>query len=446
MTRATVVMTIAGSDSGGGAGIEADVKTIAALGLHGTCAITSVTSQNTQGVQSAFDLPEEVVSNQIDAVCSDMDIRWAKSGMLSSPGITSTVAGMVSRHNIKLVVDPVMAAEAGGDLLRKEAISTLKEELLPESYAVTPNINEAIALSGIKITNVEEAKKAAKVISETGVKAVIITGGHLNASDIVYESETEKFTVIPGKFVKGGTHGSGCTYSASLTCFLAKGMDLPEAAKAAKDFVVRAILGSQEVGRGVGPVNPLAGTLEDASKYAVLSNLKDAVNNISDSESFAKLIPEVGTNIAMALPEAAQTSHVAAVEGRIVRLKGKPEIVGDIEFGASSHVARIILAAMKHDPGTRAAVNVKYSEDIVSICREIGLDISSFDRAGEPERTHTMDWGTSDAIERQGSVPDIIYDKGGPGKEPMLRILGKDAKEVARIAIDISQRYVAEIN
>ncbi|MBN2110145.1 MAG: bifunctional hydroxymethylpyrimidine kinase/phosphomethylpyrimidine kinase [Methanosarcinaceae archaeon] len=441
MTKATVVMTIAGSDSGGGAGVEADIKTISALGMHCACAITSVTSQNTQGVINAFDLPEEVIRDQIDAVCTDMHIEWAKSGMLSSPEITSTVAEMISKYDIKLVVDPVMAAEAGGDLLKKEAISTLKEKLLPESYVVTPNINEAAVLSGMKIKNVEDAGKAARAICETGVKAVIVTGGHLDASDVIYECETGELTVIHGDFVKGGTHGSGCTYSSALTSFLARGMSLPEAAGNAKHFVVRAILGSQEVGKGVGPVNPLSGVLSDARRYAVLEDLKNAVEMIGSSESFGKLIPEVGTNIAMALPDAVSTGDVAAVEGRIVRLKGSPRVVGNIDFGASTHVAHIVLTAMKYNPLIRAAVNVKYSEDIVGICREMNLGISSFDRAEEPEKAHTMDWGTSFAIGQHGSVPDIIYDRGGPGKEPMIRILGKNAREVVGIAIAISERY-----
>ncbi|TGC08354.1 bifunctional hydroxymethylpyrimidine kinase/phosphomethylpyrimidine kinase [Methanolobus halotolerans] len=441
MTKVTVVMTIAGSDSGGGAGIEADIKTFSALGAHGTCAITSVTSQNTMGVLSAFDLPEEVIRNQIDAVCSDMHIEWAKSGMLSSPGITSTVAEMVSKYGIKLVVDPVMAAEAGGALLRKEAIATLKEDLLPLSYVVTPNISEAVELSGMKITNIEEAKNAARAIAGTGVKAVIVTGGHLDASDVVYESETQEFTVIPGNFVRGGTHGSGCTYSASLTCFLAQGMSLPEAARNAKEFIIRAIQGSKTVGKGVGPVNPLAGMLSDSGRYAVLEDLKEAARIISSSDSFGYLIPEVGSNIAMAIPDAKDKADVAAVEGRIVRLRGLPEVVGNIDFGASSHVARIILAAMNYDSRIRAAVNVRYSEGIIEICRQMDLSTSSFDRKDEPEKAQTMDWGTCNAIERHGSVPDIIYDKGGPGKEPMIRVLGKNARNVTSIAISISERY-----
>jgi hydroxymethylpyrimidine/phosphomethylpyrimidine kinase len=441
MKKATVVMTIAGSDSGGGAGIEADIKTIASLGLHGTCAITSVTSQNTTGVLSSYDLPPEVVVSQVEAVCADMQVEWAKSGMLASSAIISAVAGMVRKHDIRLVVDPVMAAEAGGDLLRKDAVTTLREELLPISQVVTPNINEAVALSGKGITTVEEAKQAARIIAETGVKVVIITGGHLDASDVIYEAEENRFTVIPGEFVKGGTHGSGCTYAAALTCCLAQGMTVVEAAGKAKDFVVTAIKGSKTVGKGAGPVNPLAGILRDAAAYEVTEDVKEAVRIISTSGHFAKMIPEVGCNIAMALPDAKGTEDVAAVTGRIVRLGGLPKAVGEVGFGVSGHVARIVLAALEQDTNIRAAMNGKYSEAAIRVCKEMGLRITSFDRAEEPENapiTHKGEWGTSNAIRRFGDVPDIIFDRGALGKEPMIRILGRSATEVARTASSIA--------
>jgi len=441
MKKATVVMTIAGSDSGGGAGIEADIKTIASLGLHGTCAITSVTSQNTTGVLSSYDLPPEVVVSQVDAVCADMQIEWAKSGMLASSAIISAVAGMVRKHDIRLVVDPVMAAEAGGDLLRKDAVTTLKEELLPISQVVTPNINEAVALSGKAITTVEEAKQAARIIAETGVRVVIITGGHLDASDVIYEAGKNRFTVIPGEFVKGGTHGSGCTYAAALTCCLAQGMTVVEAAGKAKEFVVTAIKGSKTVGKGAGPVNPLAGILRDAAAYEVTEDVKEAVRIISTSGHFAEMIPEVGCNIAMALPDAKGTEDIAAVAGRIVRFGGSPKAVGEVGFGVSGHVARIVLAALEQDSNIRAAMNVKYSEAAIRVCKEIGLRITSFDRTEEPENasiTHKGEWGTSNAIRIFGDVPDIIFDRGALGKEPMIRILGRSATEVARTANSIA--------
>ncbi|WP_319508151.1 bifunctional hydroxymethylpyrimidine kinase/phosphomethylpyrimidine kinase [uncultured Methanolobus sp.] len=443
MSKIPVILTIAGSDSGGGAGIEADVKTIASIGLHPACAITSVTAQNTTGVLSAYDIPCEVIRNQIDAVCEDMDIRYAKSGMLSSSDIISIVAEMVKKHSLKLVVDPVMAAEAGGDLLRKDAVSILKEGLLPLSEVVTPNINEANILSGMQITTIEEAKKAAKIISQTGVKIVIVTGGHLDASDIIYDSENDNYTVIPGTFVKGGTHGSGCTYSAALVSSLAKGYKIDEAAKIAKDFVVEAIKGSVPVGKGVGPVNQLAGILHNSERYTVLQDMKEGVRILTECRDFAGLIPEVGCNIAMALPASRSTADIAAVTGRIVKVKGTAQVVGDIEFGASSHVARIILASMKYDPIFRAAVNIRYSEQIIDICKELDFSISSFSREEEPEDAHTMDWGTANAIETHGGIPDIISDKGGIGKEAMIRIIGHSATEVAHKAAKIAERYVA---
>jgi hydroxymethylpyrimidine/phosphomethylpyrimidine kinase len=441
MSKILVILSIAGSDSGGGAGIEADIKTIASLGLHPACAITSVTAQNTLGVRSAYDIPCNVIIEQVDAVCEDMDITWAKSGMLSSSEITSTVADMVKKHKLKLVVDPVMSAEAGGDLLRKEAIRTLRDELLPVTEVVTPNINEANTLAEMQIKTVEDAKIAAKVISKTGVKYVIVTGGHLDASDIIYDSCNDRYFTIPGTFVEGGTHGSGCTYSSSLASYLAKGYSIEEAAKMAKEFVVEGIKGSVPVGKGVGPVNQLAWLLNNAEKCTTINNVRDGVQLLKKVDAFANLIPEVGCNIAMALPNAKSPADVAAVTGRIVKLKSNAHVVGDIEFGASSHVARIILTAMKYDSSFRASVNIKYSEAIIGICREMGLSISSFSREDEPSDTHTMDWGTSFAIETFKSLPDIIYDKGGVGKEAMIRIMGKNAVDVAETAIKIAEKY-----
>ncbi len=224
MFKTPVVMTIAGSDSGGGAGIAADIKTFAAFGVHGTCAITSVTAQNTTGgVLETFDLAPEAVASQIEAVCTDMDVKWAKTGMLASSEIIKEVAKQVKKHNLSLVLDPVMAAEAGGDLLKKEALSVLIKELLPLCKVTTPNASEAGALAGVTVKTHEDAKLAARKIADLGVESVIVTGGHIDATDLLYEPVSGTFTRIPGTFVKGGTHGSGCTYSASMAACLARG-------------------------------------------------------------------------------------------------------------------------------------------------------------------------------------------------------------------------------
>jgi hydroxymethylpyrimidine/phosphomethylpyrimidine kinase len=438
--KTPIVMTIAGSDSGGGAGIAADLKTFAALGVHGTCAITSVTAQNTTGVLESFDLTPQAVASQIEAVCTDMEVRWAKTGMLASSGIVREVAKEIRKHGLSLVLDPVMAAEAGGSLLRKEALSVLIEELLPLCKVTTPNASEAGALAGMTVKTPEDAKVAARKIADLGVEVVIVTGGHLDATDLFYEAASDTFTRIPGTFIKGGTHGSGCTYSAAMAGFLASGESLDEAARKAKKFVEQAILRSRPAGRGVSPVNQLGAILEEKERYLVLREIKEAVSILEFSPDFSKLIPEVGCNIGMAIPEADSYEDVAAVEGRIVRYRGRAVPVGCVDFGASRHVARIILASLRYNPEIRAAINIRYSEEALAACGEMKPGISSFDRAEEPENTSTMDWGTAEAIKKYGSVPKVIYDKGGPGKEPMIRLLGTGAVEVAKLAVKLAEK------
>ncbi len=441
MQKMPVVMTIAGSDSGGGAGIAADLKTFSMLGVHGTCAITSVTSQNTHGVLTSYDLPHEVVSDQISAVCEDLNPVWTKTGMLPSSDIIREVADCVQKYKFGLVIDPVMSAEAGGSLMRQEALSTLIDELVPLCDVITPNVHEAEVISGVSITNMDDAKKAARIIGKKGVNYVIITGGHLKGSDLIYDRATNDYTMIPGKLVRGGTHGSGCTYSAAIVACLSRNYSLEEAAFYSKSFVEQAIVNSSSVGRGVAPVNQSGGILDSASRYDVLRNVKKAVHLVTGHRSFFRLIPEVGTNLAMAIPYAKSIEDVAAVSGRVVRLENASVTVGDIDFGKSSHVARIILAAMDFDPDIRSALNIKYSKEIIQICRDMGLSISMFDRQQEPENVSTMDWGVSEAIRSlNGSVPDIIYDEGGVGKEAMIRILGKNSISVAGIASNIADQ------
>lgn len=443
--KTPVVMTIAGSDSGGGAGIAADLKTFAAFGVHGTCAITSVTAQNTTGVLKTFDLDPEAVASQIEAICTDMNVAWAKSGMLASSDIVKGAAKQVKKHRLSLVLDPVMAAEAGGDLLRKEALSVLIEELLPLCKVTTPNASEAGALAGIPVKTHEDAKLAARKIADLGVETVIVTGGHIDATDLLYESDSGTFTRITGTFVKGGTHGSGCTYSASMAACLAWGDSLETAARKAKAFVEQAIMRSVPVGKGVGPVNPLGKTIEEKDRYLALQDVKKAVSILEESPDFAKLIPEVGCNIGTAIPGARTYEDIAAVEGRIIRHREKAYPVGCVDFGASRHVAGTILAAFREKPEIKAAINVKYSEEILEACKEMGLDISSFDRTGEPEGISITDRGISEAVKKYGRMPEVIYDKGEAGKEPMIRLLGKEATEVARTAVELARRVKQKI-
>ncbi|HID27476.1 MAG TPA: bifunctional hydroxymethylpyrimidine kinase/phosphomethylpyrimidine kinase [Methanosarcinales archaeon] len=449
MIKLHTVLTIAGSDSGGGAGIQADLKTFATLGVHGTCAITSITAQNTIGVLGVHNLPVEVIESQIDAIASDMDIIYAKTGMLSTSEIVKAVAKKIKEYNIPLVVDPVMSAEACGIPLFcriKSAIDVLTKELFPIATVITPNIYESSYLSGIQIKSVEDMKKSAIELCNKGVKAVIITGGHLDATDVLYDGK--EFFVLKGELIKGGTHGAGCTYAAALTANLANQKSLYNSALLAKEFVSKAIKNSIKIGKGVGTVNQVHTLIENAERYKVLKNVQSAISKLKQCDSFYAILPEVGSNIGMAIPNATTQKDVASVCGRIVAIRGTcdmPKIhpVGCVDFGASGHVARIILSAMQFDNNMRSAINIKYSKKTLDACRRLGLSISSFERKDEHEirnpksNVGTMEWGVETATKKFGRVPEVIYDLGEVGKEPMIRILGKSAIDVVDKVIKI---------
>jgi len=269
-----VALTIGGSDSGGGAGIQADIKTFSVLGLHGTCAITAITAQNTLGVQQVFSLGPDAVRAQLQSITDDFTVAAAKTGMLFSAETVETVADILRDKDILLVIDPVIEAEAGGRLLHPEAVQALKDQLLPLADVVTPNIFEAEALSGVAVRDKESAVQAAERILDAGAGAVIVKGGHLDCTDLLATKEMSLF--LPGKRVAGENHGVGCTYSAALTAYLASGASLPQAARQAKRFAEYALSGSMRVGKGVGPVSQAAGLRCEAKRYRSICNVPDA--------------------------------------------------------------------------------------------------------------------------------------------------------------------------
>lgn len=252
-------LTIAGSDSGGGAGIQADLKTFTAFGVFGMSALTSVTAQNTQSVLGINDLPPDFVGLQIDAVLTDIGVDAVKTGMLSNEGIISSISDRIRRYGIeRLVIDPVMRAKGGAALLRKEAERALVEELLPLALVVTPNLFEAEALSGIRISSIEDMREAARRIRSFGPKYVLVKGGHLDwseeALDLLYDGKGFYEFAAPRVETKN-THGTGCTYSAAICALLAKGIDVLDSVEQAKGYVTEAIRRSFSLGKGHGPLN-----------------------------------------------------------------------------------------------------------------------------------------------------------------------------------------------
>jgi hydroxymethylpyrimidine/phosphomethylpyrimidine kinase len=254
-----VAMTIAGSDSGGGAGIQADLKTFAALGVHGTTAITAITAQNTLGVTDIFELPSKIVRAQIDAVVEDIGVAAVKTGMLSSAEIIATVAAAIKAHGLSLlVVDPVMVAKGGARLLRDDAVEALRSRLLPLAAVITPNLPEAEVLLGRSIQTLDQRRDAAQELVRLGARAAVVKGGHADGEAVdVYADGGQMFELSAARIPTLNTHGSGCAFSAAITAHLAIGLDAPDAVRRAKAFISSAIEFGIEIGHGHGPVNPM---------------------------------------------------------------------------------------------------------------------------------------------------------------------------------------------
>lgn len=250
-------LTIAGSDSGGGAGIQADLKTFAALGVYGTSVITAITAQNTVGVQAALMLPADLVTAQIEAVASDITLHATKTGMLGNPAIVEAVVAAIEEMDLPLVVvDPVMVAKSGDRLVDEDGVRAIREQLLPLALVVTPNIPEAEALTGLQITSLETAREAAKRIHAMG-PSVIIKGGHASGDDLVdllfHDGVFVPFHTT--RIATKNTHGTGCTFASAVAAYLALGHGLPEATGRAQAYVAGAIQHGLSVGHGHGPLD-----------------------------------------------------------------------------------------------------------------------------------------------------------------------------------------------
>jgi len=255
-----IALTIAGSDSSGGAGIQADLKTFAAFGVYGASVLTALTAQNTLGVRAIADVDPKFVAQQIDAVVEDLEIGAAKTGMLARAPVIEAVADRLRAHRLPhLVVDPVMVATSGDVLLEPEAVACLRERIIPLATLLTPNLREAEVLVGRPVTNPAQMREAARALLDTGACAVLVKGGHLegDAIDVLYDGRSFQEFSAP-QIATRATHGTGCTLSAAVTACLARGFALAEAVAAAKRYITRAISTAPGIGHGAGPVNHFA--------------------------------------------------------------------------------------------------------------------------------------------------------------------------------------------
>lgn len=441
-----VTLTIAGSDSGGGAGIQADLKTMEAFDTFATSAITSITAQNTLGVESIHTVPIEEVEAQISAVRADFDVRAIKTGMLGVEEIINAVRHHATEMEAPLVVDPVMVAASGDRLLDPQAEEAY-EGLVAESDVVTPNADEAEVLTGIEVIGESSMRNAGAELLGFGADAALVKGGHVpneqaTVTDVlVTESGTHIFD--HPRVATEATHGSGCTLSSAIAARLAHGDETVDAVSAGVDVLQRAIRYPLNQGRGPGSVHHLAALRERAARQQTQEAVEEIVERFVRAD-VRPLVPEVGMNVVGATEFAESVEETVAVEGRITRTMSGVRPNRGTRSGASSHVARFLLSAREMNPDFRFAANLRFDENVAAALATLEQPTIEIDRSAEPrpdEEGSTMDWVARRAFEKADGQPAAVYDRGDMGKEAMTRLLASDTDTLVERAMRILDVY-----
>mgnify|MGYP006277139507 CR=1 FL=1 len=451
-----VALTVAGSDSGGGAGIQADLKTMAACGAFGTSAITSVTAQNTRGVEGTHLLPTTEIEAQLDAVLDDFDVGAVKTGMLGTAEIVETVTASADRLP-NLVVDPVMVAASGDRLLEPEAESAY-EDLIAEATLVTPNADEAAVLTGIEPETEDEMRAVGEELRDRGATAALVKGGHVEFADDDRADEVVDVLVTEGtvetfrhpRVETDATHGSGCTLSSAIAAHLARGEDLTTAVEAGVDLLARAVRYPLDVGEGPGSVHHMVASRDRAAREPTAERVSEVVERFVDRD-VSPLVPEVGMNVVGATPYAERPDETAAVEGRITRTLSGVRPNRGVRFGASSHVARFLLASREFDAARRFAVNCRFDDDVAAALSDLNGEVVTVEREKASDSEAVADsagsvqrWLAETAFEEADGSPVAVVDRGGVGREPLMKLLADDAATLADRTLAVRDALDAE--
>jgi hydroxymethylpyrimidine/phosphomethylpyrimidine kinase len=457
-------LTIAGADPTSGAGIQADIRTFDRCGVHPFSVITALTYQTAKEFHGFSAVSEQELKRQLDSILNTYPIEYIKIGMIPNIQCLNVIVDYIKKFNLKAILDPVTVSSAGKRLSSENLEIEIENQLFPHIIILTPNIFEAEVFSGKHLTqnnleNSEILREAAKLIlkkmyipndlNDPGnqEKAVIIKSGKLNKNKVVdlflinkkmnsnYELkfklfEKEKVTL------KGNVHGTGCVFSSAIAAFLVKKNSLENAVSLAEEFFNEKFQHFIEL--------PDRGKIIDLTipedKLNVINQIEDIYNYISNIKEVSQLIPEVRMNISGSLPNATSKDEIAGIEGRITIINGYPKASGDIKFGVSDHTARLILTAKQFDESINYIMNLKYKPNLIEKIQE-KTDLKSYEfiRERQPydiknKEYSTMQWLIKEYINKTGKVgkkiPDIIWDKGSMGKEPMIRLFGKNSKDM----------------
>ncbi len=432
------ILSIAGSDPSSGAGIQGDMKTFNAFGTYGLSVITAITSQNTKRFFAVKPVMASLVKNQIKSVLEDFHIDAIKIGMVYDRQTVKAIHSELERIKTPIILDPIFKSTTGGDLQMKEAFSDYKKLLIPLSYIITPNVQEAEKISDIKIKSLKDMKNTAKKIQKLGAKNVIIKGGHFLAgakiTDVLLEGK--KFYMFSHDRLKFENHGGGCTFSASLCVNIARGKKLSDAVNIARLFTVESMKNAIKIGKGLAIVTHAKGD-------EIENNLSHAISKFCSIDVIYKYIPECQTNFVYSTSNPLSLKDIMGVEGRIVRTGNQVTVAGNLKYGGSKHVASAVLEMARKFPSIRSGVNLKYDTTTIKRAIAKGLKISSYDRNTEPPKNKriegsTISWGIRKAIVDSKTPPDIIFHMGDFGKEAMILIFGKNPEDVLRKTLMIA--------
>lgn len=438
-------LTMGGLDPITGAGVYSDVKTMSMLKVLPLAVATCIVLQNSSGVKGVRALSGDDVSEQLKCVLEDCRPSAIKISVVYNEDVISRVLPLIP-DDTPIVLDPVIRSWDGYKLITDGALKMLEDELIPRTLVVTPNALEASQLTGVAVKDLNSAKEAAKRLSDLGARNVVIKGGHLSSSDRAYDllySEGEFYVFDKPKVYGERYHGLGCAFAASLTSFIAHGFDVVKSVELASKFTGYALRGAYRLKGSALISNPLQLYFKSLDVVNVLDSMIEALTIVESTRELVELTPEVGMNIAMTLLNPETLEDICGIEGRLKPIRGFLRASGHVKFGGSEHLGNLLLEVNKVWPTIRACINIRYSDEALNAIKSLGLRASSFDRRKEPPNIkavegQSMKWGAREALRGLKEPPDVIYDLGDVGKEPMIRILGENAVDVVRKAVKIA--------
>lgn len=432
------VLTIAGFDPSSGAGITRDLDTFFALGLHGIALPTAMVVQGPRGVHTVHPVPADAFHDMMGSIQRDVHLDGVKIGVLFDQLYVEALSSLLPEYpEIPVVVDPVLRAKNGTRLLSDRGLKNLVKSIFPKATVITPNIDEASIIIGEAIASLKDMEGCARAIAATGPQAVVIKGGHRKGEPVDLLFDGSECVTWKRRRMDKTVHGTGCVLSSLILAFLAHGYSVKEAFLAAEGLMDELLREAYSISEN-GYFYASSGLLNNrlASRWRVLQSMREARERLCLINP-VEYIPEVQMNIGYALEGAIGIEDVAAFPGRIGHHLGKIFFKGEPAFGASSHVARLILGIMAYFPWVRSCGNLRYDENIVNKARKKGLDVRLFRRSEEPadirdQEGKSLDFMMKKILEGGEKAPDIIYDEGDTGKEPMLRLFARNPLELLR--------------